>query len=109
MIMAGINHFNEEMIPMMLATMPNYLPYHTELVYISGIIEIISGFMTLYWKTRNYGLYLIILTVIGVYPANIHMYLNKSVQKKLGWTQMQTNIRMVLQLTFIGLAYFAIR
>lgn len=108
MIFAGFGHFNKEMIPMMMATMPNYLPFHLELIYISGVIEIISGVLTCYPNTKNYGLYLIMLTIVGVYPANIHMYLNKDVQEKLGWTQTQTNIRMILQLTFIGLAYNSI-
>ena len=43
----GVRHFIDP--DFFLAIMPNYLPYHLEFVYLSGIAEISFGILLLFW------------------------------------------------------------
>ncbi|MBA2505945.1 MAG: hypothetical protein H0V29_08380 [Thermoleophilaceae bacterium] len=71
---AGIMHF---VIPKTYeAIMPDWLPAHRELVYASGVAEFVGGALTIHPATRKAGVWLSVLTLIGVYPANVHMALN---------------------------------
>ncbi|MCW3009930.1 MAG: hypothetical protein JWO90_334 [Solirubrobacterales bacterium] len=71
MVVAGINHFvtpgTYEKI------MPDYLPAHRELVYASGVTEILGGAMSMHPRTRRWGGWMNIMTLVGVTPAHIHM------------------------------------
>lgn len=63
-IVAGVLHFtNPEFY---LAIMPHYLPYHLELVYLSGVAEIICGLFLFSKKTRALGAWLTIALLIAV-------------------------------------------
>ena len=53
--------------------MPNYLPFHLQLVYASGIVEILCGLLLLFPQTQTFGAYLSIILFIAVFPANIEM------------------------------------
>lgn len=59
-----------------LRLMPPYIPYHKEMVYISGLAEIILGFGLVANKTRRLSAWGIIALLIAVFPANIHAYVN---------------------------------
>ena len=62
----GIKHFiNPEFF---LAIVPPYLPYHLELVYISGFFEILFGIMILFPRYRFYGSIGLILLLLAVFP-----------------------------------------
>ena len=50
MIFAGINHFRDPNF--YLKMMPPYLPFHTELNYLSGLVEILCGVLLLIPKTK---------------------------------------------------------
>ena len=63
--------------------MPTYLPYHLPLVYISGVFEIIFGVFLLFPTTQEIGAWGIIATLIGVFPANIHMLKTNRVKKEV--------------------------
>ncbi|CAF4038297.1 unnamed protein product, partial [Rotaria magnacalcarata] len=73
-IIAGIFHFVTP--EFYLAIMPNYLPYHLELVYLSGVAEIICGLMLYLKRTRVFGAWLTIALLIAIYPANVQMAQN---------------------------------
>lgn len=72
-IAAGVMHFvrPEFYLPMM----PHYLPWHLELVYLSGLAEILLGIGVLIPATRVLAAWGIILLLIAVFPANIHIAL----------------------------------
>jgi uncharacterized membrane protein len=70
-VLAGLNHFRSPRT--YIRIMPHYLPWHLQLVYISGVCEVIFGLMLLHPVTRVYGAWLIILLLIAVFPANIQM------------------------------------
>lgn len=74
-IFAGVNHFlNPDFY---LAMMPPYLPYHLELVYISGVFEALGGIGVLIPALRRYAGYGLIALLIAVFPANLQMLLNQ--------------------------------
>jgi uncharacterized membrane protein len=70
-IAAGLLHFIKP--KMYEAIMPPYLPAHRELVYCSGVAEIAGGALLLHPRTRRAGMFLSIATLLGVFPANVHM------------------------------------
>jgi len=70
-IIAGVLHFLKP--EFYLKIMPRYLPYHLELVYISGVCEIICGLLLLFKRTQILGAWLTIALLIAVFPANIQM------------------------------------
>jgi len=70
---AGILHFVRPAV--YLKIMPTELPYPLELVYASGICEILFGLLLLFPATRPLGAWLIILLLIAIFPANIQMAL----------------------------------
>lgn len=70
-VLAGLNHFRSPHTYMRI--IPHYLPWHLQLVYISGVCEVVFGLMLLHSATRVYGAWLIILLLIAVFPANIQM------------------------------------
>ena len=53
--------------------MPPYVPRHRELVYASGAAEIAGGLATMNPATRRFGSAWSILTLLAIFPANVHM------------------------------------
>ena len=70
-VAAGIYHFVNPKLYMKI--MPTYLPYHLQLIYISGVIEIVLGIMLIPEGTRSIAAWLIIAMLIAIFPANIQM------------------------------------
>ena len=73
-VVAGINHFWHP--AMYLSIMPPYLPWHTQLVYASGVAEILGGLLLLPRYTRRVAAVGIIVLLVAVFPANIQMAVN---------------------------------
>jgi uncharacterized membrane protein len=103
MIWIGVQHFITPQIFMDI--MPPYLPWHFELVLISGAFEIAGGLGLLIPRTRKAAAWGLIALFVCVFPANIHMAINdvpfmgEQVPDVLRWG------RLPLQLVFIGWAY----
>jgi uncharacterized membrane protein len=68
---AGINHFIRPAF--YLRIMPSWLPLHKELVFLSGVAEILCALFLLFPKTRRLGAYCTIVLLVAVFPANIQM------------------------------------
>ena len=98
----GIKHFiNPEFF---LAIVPPYLPYHIELVYISGFFEILFGIMILFPRYRFYGSIGLILLLLAVFPANI--YLAQTNGEAMGISSTIAWLRLPFQSLFIIVAYW---
>jgi len=84
-IAAGINHFIDP--DFYFAIMPPYLPFHFELVYLSGFFEIFGGVAVLFSPLRRWAGYGLIALLIAVFPANIYMAVNpgKFADLASGW------------------------
>jgi uncharacterized membrane protein len=70
----GITHFTDPAF--FESIMPPWIGFHTEIVYISGIFEILGAIGILLPSLRQWAGNGLILLVICVTPANIHMWLN---------------------------------
>ena len=103
-VLVGIKHFIDPNF--FLAIVPPYLPYHLELVYISGIFEILFGVMILFPKYRYWGSVGLILILIAVFPANIYLFQSVEAQKAIGATQEIATWRLPIQGIFILVAYW---
>lgn len=103
-IYVGIRHFVDP--DFFLAIMPDYLPYHLEAVYISGICEIALGTMLFFKKYRWIAGWGLILLLIAVFPANIYLAQNESAQQAIQISETAALIRLPFQALFIGLAYW---
>ena len=99
----GIKHFIEP--DYFLSIIPPYLPFHIELVYISGFFEILFGLMILFPKYRYYGSIGLILLLIAVFPANIYLAQSKEAQEAIGASQQIAIWRLTIQGILIWIAY----
>tara|TARA_Y100001935_G_scaffold54457_1_gene45528 strand:+ start:561 stop:935 length:375 start_codon:yes stop_codon:yes gene_type:complete len=103
-VIVGIKHFIEP--EYFLSIVPPYLPYHLELVYISGFFEILFGLLILFPKYRYYGAIGLILLLVAVFPANIYLAQSKEAQEAIGATQEIATWRLPIQGVLIWIAYF---
>jgi uncharacterized membrane protein len=72
-VFAGVMHFVNPGFYMPM--MPPYLPWHLELVYLSGVAEIVLGLAVLVPAYRSLAAWGIILLLIAIFPANLHIAL----------------------------------
>ena len=103
-VIVGIKHFIEP--EYFLSIVPPYLPYHLELVYISGLFEILFGLLILFPKYRYYGAIGLILLLVAVFPANIYLAQSKEAQEAIGASQQIATWRLPIQGVLIWIAYF---
>ena len=103
-VTVGLGHFTNTSF--FLKIMPPYLPYHTELVYLSGLFEIILGFGLLFKSFKKLVGWGLIFLLIAVYPANIYLAFNKAPQEAINITPFLASwVRLPMQFIFITLAY----
>lgn len=74
LIVAGINHFWH--CAFYVAMMPPYLPGHLELVYVSGLAEIVLGTLLFMQRWQYLAAWGVIALCIAVFPANVNMALH---------------------------------
>ena len=103
-VMVGLSHFKNP--KWYLQIIPPVLPLKLELVYISGIFEIILGLLLLFKNTRPLAGWGLIILLIAVYPANIYLAITNGEAMEtsplIAWG------RLPIQFIFISLAYWHI-
>jgi uncharacterized membrane protein len=72
MVGAGTVHFVKPDFYMKI--MPPYVPWHLELIYLSGLFEIALGLLLLVPRFTRLAAWGIIALLIAVFPANIYLY-----------------------------------
>ena len=98
-IVGGVMHF---VAPAAYAgIMPAWLPWHAELVLISGVCEIAGGLGLLLPGTRRAAGWGLILLSLAVLPANAQMLLNYHAAQAPLWQQALLALRLPLQLPLI--------
>ena len=100
----GVHHFLDP--EYFLNIMPPFLPYHLELVYISGFFEILLGLLLIFPKYRFYASWALIILLIAVFPANIYLAQSEIAQQGLDVSKEVAIWRLPFQALFIGLAYW---
>lgn len=100
MILAGVLHFVRP--GFFLKIMPPYLPYHLELVYLSGVFEIALGISLLIPRLSRIAAWGIIALLIAVFPANIHLYQHQEILPAAPGVHL---LRLLFQGVLIWMAY----
>ncbi len=107
LILTGTSHFY--MTKGMTMMMPDFLPLKTELVYLTGLFELLAAVGLLFEKMRRpFGILLIIFFIL-ILPANVYAAINH-----INISEASTNghglsylwFRIPLQLLFIGWVWF---
>ena len=80
-ILGGINHFR---VPKTYESiMPDYVPLHKEMVFWSGVAEVVGGVAVISPGTRTFARWWLLGVLAAVYPANVHMALNPDRYEKI--------------------------
>lgn len=99
-ILAGMNHFRRP--KMYERIVPPYIPAHSTMVLLSGVAEMVLGFMILNKNTQEEAAWGIIAILFAFIPVHIYMLQNKDAALKLPkWLLI---LRLPIQL---GLMYWA--
>ena len=101
---AGVMHFVRP--EFYLKIMPPYLPYHLELVYLSGFFESALGALLLVPKLTRWAAWGIFALLIAVFPANIYLYQHQEI---LPAPPIVHLLRLPLQGVFLLWAYWHTR
>ena len=89
--------------------MPPYLPYHLELVYISGVFEILGGVGLLIPQVSRAAAWGLILLFIAVFPANVNMAVNDVVIDGMPHNLLAYWLRLPFQGVLIAWAWWFTR
>jgi uncharacterized membrane protein len=103
MVAVGVAHFaNAEFF---VSIMPDWVPLHRFMVYLSGAIEIGLGLALSYAPTQTRAAWGLIALYVAVFPANVHMALNPDLPLAglPAWLPPPTPLSLWLRLPFQGL------
>jgi len=105
MTLAGINHF---VMPQAYASIvPDPLPAPMGLVYVSGIAEIVGGLGTMHRRTRRAAGWLLLATLVAVFPGNVYMAQNAEDYPGVPGGQLSLIARLPFQALFIYWVWLA--
>lgn len=104
LVATGIAHFTNT--APMIEMMPEFIPLKREIVYFTGVCELLAVFGLLWDKTAKLTAVMLIIFFVAILPANIAGSL-----KQVGFGGMETGapyllFRIPLQILFIGWAYY---
>jgi uncharacterized membrane protein len=103
--LAGANHFVHTAF--YVSIMPPYLPWHTALVYVSGVCEIALGVMLLFRRFERMAAWGMVALIIAVTPANIQMAIHPELYPAYSPAALWT--RLLLQSVLIAWAFWFTR
>lgn len=106
-VIVGITHFAKP--EPYVKIMPSYLPYHLELVYISGFFEILGGIGLLVPPVSRAAAWGLIALFIAVFPANINMTVNNIQLEGIPHNQVLYWVRLPFQAVLIAWAWWFTR
>lgn len=107
LIVIGILHFVR--YEPFVKIMPPYLPYHLELVYISGFFEILGAVGLLVPLVSRAAAWGLIALFIAVFPANINMAVNHISIEGIPSSPLFAWIRLPFQAVLIAWAWWYTR
>lgn len=103
LVAAGVNHFLDP--DFYVRIMPPYLPWHRELVFVSGVCEVMLGVLVLVPRMRRFAGWGLIALFVAVFPANVHMALHPEQFPNIPPAALVA--RLPFQAVFILWAYWA--
>lgn len=99
--LAGANHFAHT--EFYVGIMPPYLPWHTALVYISGVCEMALGSMLLFRRWERLAAWGMVVLIVAVTPANVQMAIHP--EQYPGYSPTALWVRLALQVVLIAWAF----
>lgn len=105
-VVMGSLHFWKPSI--FVRIIPDFIPGHKAMVYISGVAEIAGGIGILLPQFREAAAWGLLLLLVAVFPANINMAV-QAIQKAgfLSWYSVAMIIRLPLQFVLMYWVYWA--
>lgn len=105
-IITGLLHFIRPQV--FVNIMPDAVPFHLAVVYISGVAEIAGAVGILIPQSRIFAAWGLIALLVAVFPANINMAV-EGIQKTglSSWYSILTILRLPLQFVLIYWVYWA--
>ena len=108
LIAVGVSHFTDPE-PFVEIMPPPLAPWALELVYWSGVFEILGGVGLLVERTRRLAGWGVLALLIAVYPANIYMAV-----EGVGFAGLEPNpvalwLRLPLQFVFMAVTWWVSR
>lgn len=104
-MIGGISHFTATAT--FVSIMPPYVPFHLEIVYLTGVMELVAGSCLLFSATRYWAGNFPFVFTIAVTPANVHMWLNPELFPDVEPAFL--SIRLVLQVVVLAIIWFSTR
>jgi uncharacterized membrane protein len=104
-VVAGVNHFINP--GFYLPMMPDYLPWHLALIYVSGVAEVALGVAVLIPRLRVLAAWGIIALLLAVFPANVYAATNQI--SLTGGDPVWNWVRLPFQALFIAWAWWYTR
>lgn len=77
LVVAGVGHFVAT--ERFMAIMPPYLPWHRELVLISGFFEILIGSALCFRPLVYYAGWAAVALFVAVFPANLYLFQHQEI------------------------------
>lgn len=104
-VLAGLLHF---VVPdVYVKIMPDYIPWHKPMVYLSGVAEILGGAGMLVTSVREVASWGLILLLLAIFPANIEMFWKAYRKKGFSPYTSLLMLRLPLQFVLIYWVYWA--
>ena len=103
-IAVGVSHFTNP--DFFVSIMPPYLPAHLELVWLSGVFEVLGGVGLFVYRTRRWASWGLIALLVAVFPANLHMAMNPEPFVADGMPLWGLYARLPMQIAFVLWAYW---
>ena len=103
--LAGANHFAHT--DFYVGIMPPYLPWHTALVYVSGLCEMALGVMLLFRCSELLAAWGMMALIVAVTPANVQMAIHP--EQYPAYSPAALWVRLALQGVLIAWAYWYTR
>jgi uncharacterized membrane protein len=89
-VLAGVMHFVKPRA--YEAIVPDALPAHREIVYLSGVAEIAGGLAVVPVRSSRWAAAWLIATLVAVFPANVNMAVNaerfRAIPEALLWLRL---------------------
>lgn len=105
-VVTGLLHFIRPQT--FVNIMPDYIPWHLTMVYVSGVAELMGAIGILVPETRFWAGWGLIVLLIAVFPANINMTV-EAIEKTgyNSWYSIAAIARLPLQFVLIYWIYWA--
>ncbi|MDA1312816.1 MAG: DoxX family protein [Acidobacteria bacterium] len=106
-LVTGVMHFTT--VERFMAMMPASLPWHRELVYVSGVFEILGALGLLLPSTRRWAAYGLAALLLAIFPANLHVAMSGGSVEGLPQGAWYYWLRLPFQFVFIAWALWVAR